>query len=112
MVLVSSVLPGSPRLGQYGGSLARRSGHDLGGFSAGCLQLLVILVSRWPLTWRRSRVEPGTRGGGDVLGYALDIGLRQLADGAGADEPGLLTHLVPELPDGVLDCAAEGSDLR
>jgi hypothetical protein len=36
---------------------------------------------------RRSRVEPRTRGGGDVLGHALDIALRQLADGAGADEP-------------------------
>jgi hypothetical protein len=59
-----------------------------------------------------SRVEPRTRGGGDVLGHALDIGLRQLADGAGADEPGLLTRLVPDLPDAVLDCEAEGSDLR
>ena len=109
LLSVSSVLPGSPRLGQYGSSLARRSGHELGGLSVGCLQLL---VSRWPLTGRRSRVEPRTRGGGDVLGHALDIGLRQLTGGAGADEPGLLTHLVPELPDAVLDCAAEGSDLR
>ena len=40
------------------------------------------------------------------------IGLRQLADGAGADEPGLLTRLVAELPAAVLDCDAEGSDLR
>ena len=107
--LGSSLLPGSPRLVQFGGSLARRSGHELGGLPVGCLQLL---VSRWPLTERRSRVEPGTRGGGDVLGHALDIGLRQLAGCAGADEPGLLTHLVPELPAGVLGCDAEGSDLR
>lgn len=109
LLVMSGLLPGSPRLVQYRGSLARRSGHELGGLPVGRLQLL---VSRWPLTGRRNRVEPRTRGGGDVLGHALDIGLRQLAGGAGADELGLLTHLVPDLPDGVLDCEAEGSDLR
>ena len=106
---MSSLLPGSPRLLQYGGSLALHNGHDFGGLSVGCLQLR---VSRWALTGRRSRVEPRTRGGGDVLGHALNIGLRQLADGAGADEPGLLTRLVPELSAAALDCDAEGSDLR
>jgi hypothetical protein len=42
---------------------------------------------------RRSRVKPRTRGGGDVCGYALDVGLRQLADSARADEPSLLDCL-------------------
>jgi hypothetical protein len=109
LLLMSGLLPVSPRLEQHGGSLARRSGHELGGLPVGCPQLL---VSRWPLTGRRNRVEPRTRRGGDVLGHALDVGLRQLAGGAGADEPGLLTHLVPDLPDAVLNCEAEGSDLR
>ena len=86
-----------------------RPPHDLGGLPLGCLQLR---VSRWPLIGRRSRVEPRTRGGRDVLGHAIDIGLRQLTDSAGTDEPGLLTRLVPDLPAAVLDCDAEGSDLR
>jgi hypothetical protein len=101
-------MPGSPRFAQLGTGLARRSGHDHGGFSAGSLQLR---VSRRALAVRRSRVEPRTRGGGDVIGHALDVGLRQLADGTGADEPGLLAYLVPELLAAGLGGGAEGSDL-
>jgi hypothetical protein len=49
---MSGLLPGSPRLEQYGGSLARGSGHELGGLPAGGRQLL---VSRRRLTGRRGR---------------------------------------------------------
>jgi hypothetical protein len=42
---------------------------------------------------RRSRVKLRTRRGGDVCGHALDVGLRQLAGGAGTDKPGLLARL-------------------
>jgi hypothetical protein len=103
------LIPGSPRLAQHGIGLARRNGHEHGGLSAGSLQLR---VSRQALVVRRSRVEARTRGGGDVFGHTAGVGLRQLADGTGADEPGLLAYLVPELLAAVLDCDAEGSDLR
>jgi hypothetical protein len=103
------LIPGSPRLAQQGIGLARRKGHDSVGLSASCLQLR---VSRRALVVRRSRIEPRTRGGGDVFGHALDVTLRQLADGTGADEPGLLARLVPELLAAALDCGTEGSDLR
>ena len=102
-------MPGSPRFAQLGSGLACRSAHEHGGFSAGNLQLR---VSRRALVVRRSRIEPRTRGGGDVFGHALDVTLRQLADGTGADEPGLLARLVPELLAAALDCGTEGSDLR
>ena len=101
-------MPGSPRFAQLGSGLACRSAHEHGGFSAGSLQLR---VSRRALAVRRSRVEQRTRGGGDVIGHALDVGLRQFAGGTGADEPGLLACLVPELLAAALGCGAEGSDL-
>ena len=101
-------MPGSPRLAQLGIDLARKSGHDLGGFSASSLQLR---VSRRALSLL-SRVKASTRRGGDVSGHALDVGLRQLASGAGADEPGLLAGLASQLPADVLSRIAEGGDLR
>ena len=102
-------MPGSPCFAQLGIGLARRSGHELGSLPAGSLQLR---VSRQALAVLRSRVEPRTRGGGDVFGDAPGIGLRQLAGGAGADEPGLLAHLAQELHADALGRSAEGGDLR
>jgi hypothetical protein len=86
-------MQGSPRCAQLGIDLARRGGHELVGFSAGSLQLR---VSRRALAVRRSRVKPRTRCGGDVASHAVDVGLCQLADGAGSDKPGLLAHLAYE----------------
>jgi hypothetical protein len=86
--------------------LARRSGHEHGGFSTGGLQLR---VSRRALV-RRCRVEPCTRGGTEVIGHALDVGLGQLGV-TGADEPGLLADLVPELLADALGGGAESGDL-
>jgi hypothetical protein len=102
-------MPGSPCLAQLGIGLSRRNGHEHGDFPAGSLQ---VGVSRRALAGRRSRVEPRTRGGGDAFGHALDVSLRQLADSPGADEPGLLAYLVPELPAAALGFGAEGDDLR
>jgi len=76
-------MPRVPRFAQLGIDMARGSRHELGGFSAGSLQLR---VSRRALAVRRSRVKRRTRGRGDVCGHALDIALRQLAGGAGADQ--------------------------
>lgn len=101
-------MPGLPRLAKLGIGLARRSGHEHASLPASSLQLR---VSGRALA-RRSRVEPRTGGGGDVFGDALDVGLRQLADGTGADEPCLLAYLLPELPAAALDCGAEGGYLR
>jgi hypothetical protein len=71
-----------------------------------------LRVSRGALEVRRSRIELRTRGGGDVFRHAIDVAFRQLADGTGVDEPGLLARLVPELLAAALDCGTEGSDLR
>lgn len=87
--------------------LARRSGHEHGGFSAGSLQLR---VSGWALGALRSRVEQRTGGRGDFFGQALDLGFRQLADGTGEDETSLFACLVPELPAAALGGDAEGHD--
>ena len=103
------LMPGSPCFAQLGIGLARRSGHELDSFLASGLQLR---VSRRALAVLRSRVKPRTRSGGDVFGHALDVGLRQLAGGAGADEPGLLACLAQELPADALGRSAERSDLR
>jgi len=103
------LIPGSPRFAQLGIDLPRRSGHELRGFSAGSLQ---FRVSRRALAVRRSRVKLRTRRGGYVCGHALDVGLRQLAGGAGTDKPGLLACLVSELLADGLGRDAEGDDLR
>lgn len=89
--------------------LARRSGHEHGGFSTGSVQLR---VSRWALGALRGRVEQRTGGCGDFFGHALDLGFRQLADGTGEDETGLFACLGPELPAAALGCDTEGGDLR
>jgi len=102
-------MPRSPRFAQLCIDLARCGRQELGGFSAGSRQLR---VSRRALALRRSRIKRRMRGGGDISGHALDIGLRQLADGAGADQPGLLACLAYELPDDALSRDAEGGDLR
>lgn len=103
------LVPGSPRLAQLGIGLACRSGHEHGGFPAGDPQLRIV---RWALAGRRSRINPRTRGGGDGLGHALNIGLRQLAGASGADKAGLFSCLVPELLAAVFGCGAQGGDLR
>jgi len=103
------LLPSLPRLAQHGVGLARRSGHELGGIAVSGLQLR---VSRLVPVVRCSRVEPCARGGGDVSGHALDVGLRQFAGGTGADEPGLLARLVPELHAAAHRGGPEGGHLR
>lgn len=102
-------MPRSPRFTQLGIGLARHSGHELGGFPESGLQLR---VSRRALAVLRSRVEPRTCCGGDVFRHPLDVGLGQLANAAGADQPCLLAYLAQDLPADALRCGAEGSNLR
>ena len=90
-------------------NLACSSGHEQGGFPAGSAQLQIEPAA---LPVRHSSVKPRTRGSGDIGGHALNVGLRQLARGAGADEPGLLAGLVSELPDNALSRGAEGGHVR
>ena len=102
-------MPGSPCCTQLGISLARRRGHELGSFPAGGLQQW---VSGRALAVLHSRVEPRTRGSGDVFGHAPGVGLRQLTGCTGADEPGLLAYLAHELRADALGSGAKGGNLR
>jgi hypothetical protein len=72
----------------------------------------VTWVSRRVLVVWHSRVKLRTSRGGDVCGYALDLGLRQLAGCAGAEWPRLLACLVDELLDDALGRGAHGGNLR
>jgi hypothetical protein len=103
------VQPRSPCFPQLGSGPARRGSHELCSFPASSLQ---FRVSRRALARLYGRVELRTRGGGDVFGHPLDVGLRQLTGGAGADEPGLLAGVAQELPADALGRRAECGDLR
>ena len=101
--------PGSPGPAQHDVGLAGGSGQEGGDLPAGGLKLR---VGRRARGGRCGRVQARPRGGGDLLGHALDVRLRQRAGRAGADEARLLADIVAKLPDAGLGGGPEGGDLR